>query len=348
VASETLTGLTEIATQAEANAGTNDFVYITPLKLFGVLSSGAIDANDILLSPTINGNTNVQSALNDALYNIVSPNTSITVTETSVGQVSLVVTQATETQIGGAEVATQIETNTGTDDLRIVTPLKLSQFIASGQITAPEIPLSPAINGKTNVQQALEDAIYNIVSGNTSISVVETATGQTDIRVVQATETQLGGAEVATQAETEAGTDDARIVTPLKLRTAAVYKSDFNAKGDILSASANDTPLILSVGPPGQVLIADPTQPTGLKWINPGIYTLDDVSGTFNGVSVTFPLTIGGVSYTPNPASNLVVFLGGIAQIPGPTSSYTVSGPLITFISPPATGTTFYAFTVRY
>lgn len=36
--------------------------------------------------------------------------------------------QATETQAGIAELATQAETNTGTDDLRIVTPLKLNNW----------------------------------------------------------------------------------------------------------------------------------------------------------------------------------------------------------------------------
>ena len=36
--------------------------------------------------------------------------------------------QATETAAGIAELATQAETNTGTDDLRIVTPLKLKSF----------------------------------------------------------------------------------------------------------------------------------------------------------------------------------------------------------------------------
>jgi len=36
--------------------------------------------------------------------------------------------QATETAAGIAELATQAETNTGTDDLRIVTPLKLKNF----------------------------------------------------------------------------------------------------------------------------------------------------------------------------------------------------------------------------
>ena len=255
VASETLTGLTEIATQAEANSGTNDFVYITPLKLFGVLSSGAIDANDILLSPTINGNTNVQSALNDALYNIVSSNTSLTVTETTVGPVDLIITQATETQIGGAEVATQTETETGTDDTRIV--------------------------------------------------------------------------------------------TPLKLRTAAVYKSDFNAKGDILSASADNTPLILPVGTNGQHLVADSTTATGLRWFDSGFYNLDDISGSFDGVVTSFPLAIGGVAYAPVPISNIMVFIGGVAQTPGAAGAYIVVGSTISFTSAPPAGATFYATTVK-
>jgi hypothetical protein len=48
--------------------------------------------------------------------------------------------------------------------------------------------------------------------------------------------------------------------------SAAVRKIDFNAKGDLLSASANDTPLILSVGSNGQVLKVNSAQSTGLEW----------------------------------------------------------------------------------
>lgn len=353
VATETRTGITEIATQAEANAGVDDFVYLTPLKLFGVLSSGAIDANDVLLSPAINGNTNVQSALNDAVYNITSTGLTVTIAPNAgVGSFNLEVTQATETQLGGAEIATQIETDAGTADNKIVTPLKLAQFIASGQITAPEIALSPSINGKTNVQSALEDAIYSIVSGNNSISISETATGQTDIRVVQATESQIGGAEIATQIETETGTDDARIVTPLKLRTAAVYKSDFNAKGDLLSATANDTPTLLPVGTAGQVLTVDLTTPTGLVWATQtatpyAIFNLDDISASFDGTATSFPLAIGGVPYTPSPTSNIMVFIGGVAQTPGAAGAYIIVGSTISFTSAPPAGATFYATTVK-
>lgn len=48
----------------------------------------------------------------------------------------------------------------------------------------------------------------------------------------------------------------------------AVYiaKAFMAAKGDLIGASANDTPLILSVGADGHVLTADSGEATGLKW----------------------------------------------------------------------------------
>ncbi len=48
-----------------------------------------------------------------------------------------------------------------------------------------------------------------------------------------------------------------------------VTKATFNAKGDILSASADNTPAILSVGADGLSLVADSGEATGLKWAAP-------------------------------------------------------------------------------
>jgi hypothetical protein len=73
--------------------------------------------------------------------------------------------------------------------------------------------------------------------------------------------------------------------------------------------------------------------------------TLDNISAGFNGTTTTFNLTIGAVAYTPNPISNIMVFIGGIAQTP--TTSYSISGSQITFTEAPAAGASFYATTVR-
>ena len=265
-ATEAQLGGAQIATQAEANALTNDLTIITPLKLGAVFSSGSVDAADILLNPTINGTTTVEQALLDAIYNVTSTDNSITIAITAVGQAAITVTQATETQLGGAEIATQAETDAGLSDSVLITPQKLAGYIASGQIEASEVVVNPAINGNTNVQTALTNAIYNVASSNSSVAVVETAVGQVDVTINQATTTLLGGAELATTAEALAGLNTTNIITPDTLRSAAVFKSDFNAKGDLLSASGNDIPVILPIGIDGQILVANSLQTSGLEW----------------------------------------------------------------------------------
>jgi hypothetical protein len=60
----------------------------------------------------------------------------------------------------------------------------------------------------------------------------------------------------------------------------------FDAKADLLTATANDTPARLAVGTNGQVLTADSTAGTGLAWATPaaGALTLI-VSDTFSAVT---------------------------------------------------------------
>lgn len=52
--------------------------------------------------------------------------------------------------------------------------------------------------------------------------------------------------------------------------TAAIAKSIVDAKGDLIAATAADTVARLGVGTNGQVLTADSTQSTGLKWATAG------------------------------------------------------------------------------
>ena len=68
--------------------------------------------------------------------------------------------------------------------------------------------------------------------------------------------------------------------------TTAVAKSAFNAKGDLLSASANDTPLILTAGANGRILTTNSATATGLEWsdslTSPNL-TLSTTSSTTDG-----------------------------------------------------------------
>jgi len=69
------------------------------------------------------------------------------------------------------------------------------------------------------------------------------------------------------------------------------------------------------------------------------IKTLDDISGSFNGIGQTFGLTSGGVSITPLNAGQLVINLGGVVQ--SPAIDYTVLSSNITFTTPPGGGLSF-------
>lgn len=70
------------------------------------------------------------------------------------------------------------------------------------------------------------------------------------------------------------------------------------------------------------------------------IQVLDDISGSFNGVTLTFALTSSGAAVSPVNAQQLDINLGGVIQAPG--TDYTVSGSNIVFTGPaPTAGLTF-------
>ena len=81
-----------------------------------------------------------------------------------------------------------------------------------------------------------------------------------------ATTTTAGVVELATDAETQAGTDATLAVTPASAAATYVPLADYVAKGDILAATAANTPTALAVGTNGQILFACSTAATGLCW----------------------------------------------------------------------------------
>ena len=67
----------------------------------------------------------------------------------------------------------------------------------------------------------------------------------------------------------------------------------------------------------------------------------DDISASFNGVTTTFALTVGGTAYTPSNALQLLVVLNGVVR--EPTVFYSVSGSDLVFVTAPTGGWTFHA-----
>ena len=68
---------------------------------------------------------------------------------------------------------------------------------------------------------------------------------------------------------------------------------------------------------------------------------LDDISGSFNGSTVTFNLTADSVAVYPSSPATMIVSLGGVVQ--EPATAYTVSAGAITFTTAPVANTDFWA-----
>lgn len=113
------TGDSRAANSVEAAAGLSDQLYISPATL-----AAAVVAIVPLATPTVPGIVTVTAAPFD---------TGAVATKLYADNLAIAGSPvATETNPGIAEIATQGETDTGTDDTRFVTPLKLANFVGAG------------------------------------------------------------------------------------------------------------------------------------------------------------------------------------------------------------------------
>ena len=240
---------------------------------------------------------------------------------------------------------------------------------AQGQTTAAGFADISTVYVKTNNPSAFNDYIWPNADGAVGFGLYTDGSGNlvwqapppvtaaapivatttllgTTISITNSTTTSVGAVQLATSVETQTGTNATKAVTPFTLQATSIPKATLLAKGDLVGATAAGTPANVAVGADGQYLKADSTAATGVSWSNVQFVQFDDISASFDGMAVAFPLTVGAVAKAPVPSTNIMVYLGGVAQIPGAGNAYTVAGSTITFTLAPSAGTFFYAVTI--
>jgi hypothetical protein len=174
-----------------------------------------------------------------------------------------------------------------------------------------------------------------------------------------ASTTSQGVVELATDAETQTGTDSTRAVTPSGLQSkvsdststssstaiasstavksaydladGAIPKTDLTAKGTLISATAASTPTALALGTHGQILSVNTACSTGLEWVavgGTGTVTSVDVSGGLTGLTTT-----GG----PVTGSGSITLGGTLAVAHGGTGATSAAGAQVNLLPAQAT-----------
>ncbi|AHY25232.1 tail fiber protein proximal subunit [Pectobacterium bacteriophage PM2] len=260
-ATETRRGVAEISTQAETNAGIDDTTIITPKKLEARRATENMAGIAPLVS-TVNttmapsrGNPGTNSYDYNEATKIVTPKAMFQAkaTNTSQGGVYLAlqseviagVTQSgfpnavvtpetlhaktsTDSRIGLIEIATQAETDAGTDYTRAVTPKTLNDRKSSEVLTgiariATQVEFD-AGSLDTVISTPLKVKTHFNNSSRTSVvsdsGLVETGTlwDHYTLNIQEASITQRGTLKLSTQAQVDSGTDDTTAITPLKLQ----------------------------------------------------------------------------------------------------------------------------------
>lgn len=84
----------------------------------------------------------------------------------------------------------------------------------------------------------------------------------------------------------------------------AIQNAIVDAKGDLISATSADTPARLAVGTNGQVLTADSSTSTGLKWATPS-------SGSLTLIATATPSAVASFSFTSIPQTYKQIIVMG-------------------------------------
>lgn len=108
---------------------------------------------------------------------------------------------------------------------------------------------------------------------------------------------------------------------------AAVVKSTFTTKGDLIAATGASTPARVAVGTNGQVLLADSTAAAGVSWGTPAAGSLTLLSTTtLSGSSVT-------ISSISQSYTNLFIYVNGLTNATSTNPRLRINNTNLTSVS---------------
>lgn len=170
-----------------------------------------------------------------------------------------------------------------------------------------DLDTSTASSAKTAVvadASAANGELYRSSDDSNSLYYKDNAGNSIKLIDITSQKLDTGLYDFATEAEAKAGTNNTKPMTPLRTEQAII--DPYTAKGDIVIGTGAEARDVLNVGSNDQVLIADSSEPTGVKW--GGIVNMQDYTADTSIGATTSETTVA--SYTV-PA-NILGTTGGI------------------------------------
>jgi hypothetical protein len=170
-------------------------------------------------------------------------------------------------------------------------------------------------NSNTDMDFVWTDANPGDITGITATSPLTGGGTSGAVTVgIQSASTSQSGAVQLTDSTSSTSTTTAATPNAVKsaydLADGAVPKSIVDAKGDLIAATAADTVSRLAVGTNGQVLTADSTAATGMKWATAG--------GGGGGLTLLETLTLGSTGVNSSTISgsytNLLIIIKNVTS----------------------------------